>query len=120
MFICFDLTVFQNYLLKIIVIVKFYVHGCSACVYVCEPHAWCAQRPEKGVQWPGIGATNGYEPSLGPLEDQPALLAAEPSLSSPQIVVLKIFFIYLHVFMSVYMTYLWVLETRKEHYIISS
>ena len=54
----------------------FYVHQCFACMYVCE-----------GIRAPGTGVTDscelpygGWELNRGPLEKQPVLLTAEPSL----------------------------------------
>jgi hypothetical protein len=49
-------------------------------------YAWCPRRPEEGIIPPGTGVTSSYELlcvcwelNLGPLEEQPILLAAEPS-----------------------------------------
>ena len=55
--------------------------------YARVPCVWCKQRPEEGVGYPETGVTEGWEPScgcwelnLGPLQEQPELLTAEPSL----------------------------------------
>ena len=67
------------------------MHGSvlPACMYVCLMHAWCLRKPEKGIGFPGTGVTDGREPpcgcwglNLGPLEEQPVLLIAEPPLQS--------------------------------------
>ena len=54
---------------------------------VCRAHAWCLQRPEECVTaHPGTRVTDGYESpggwwglNLGPLEQQPLILATESS-----------------------------------------
>ena len=50
-------------------------------------HTRCLRRPEEGVRFPGIGVTDGCEPSFrfwelnsGLLEGQPVLLTTEPIL----------------------------------------
>lgn len=53
----------------------------------CSPcNAGCLQKPEGGTIFSGTGVKNSYEPPYGrhlipgPLEEQPVLLVAEPSL----------------------------------------
>lgn len=57
-----------------------------ACIHVHHKLAWCQLRSEEGARYPGTGVTDGYElpnrcweldPS--PLQEQPALLTAEPA-----------------------------------------
>ena len=66
-----------------------------ACIYVYDVCACCPQTLEEGIRSPVSGITDGCELSYGyqeshpgPLEEQPVLLSAEPSLqlltSSPQ------------------------------------
>lgn len=57
-------------------------------MYVYYIHVWCLRRPEEGIASPQIGVSQGrklpcefWEPTLGPLEEQPLLLLSiEPSL----------------------------------------
>lgn len=58
----------------------------SACMYVCNGHFRCLQRPEEGIEFSRIGVTYGFESlyecwELNPgfLQKQQALLTAEPS-----------------------------------------
>jgi hypothetical protein len=55
------------------------------CMYVYHLHAWCAWKPEEAIRSPGKDATDSCELSfwcwnLGPLEELPVPLTAEPSL----------------------------------------
>ena len=63
----------------------------GVCVCVCVL-CRCLQRSEDGVRFPGAGVSyrqlwaiwHGYwDPNLGPLEEQQALLTTEPSLQHP-------------------------------------
>jgi hypothetical protein len=30
-------------------------------IKICDMNAWCLQRPEEGIKFPGTGVTDGYE-----------------------------------------------------------
>lgn len=58
-----------------------------ACIYVYHVCVWYRQRPERGHQIPGSGITGACEPQCAywlsipnPLEEQPVLSTARPSL----------------------------------------
>lgn len=62
------------------VLFSFYVHWCSAYMYLCE-----------GIRNPGTAVVDSCEPTYGcwelnpgVLEDQPVLLAVEPPLQLPE------------------------------------
>lgn len=67
----------------------FYVYGCSVCTSACVLYAhiaWCLWEPERCLM-PRTGVRDGcelpceyWEPHPGPLEGQPVLLPAKPSL----------------------------------------
>ena len=62
------------------------------CVCVHHVCAWCFLVPREGVRSPGTTVTDGckipdecWEPNLGPVQEQQALLSAEPSLHPPKL-----------------------------------
>ena len=64
-----------------------YTNALSTCMYVYHKHAWYPQRSEDGAVSPGTGVTNGcelprgfWEVNPGPLQEQPEILTAQPSL----------------------------------------
>lgn len=68
------------------------MYGCFACISVYHLHAWCLRRPKDSIDHAPqlelqrvvshhVGARNS-----GPLEKEPALLAAEPSLQPKPLV----------------------------------
>ena len=67
--------------LYISLIIAFYVHWCFACVYVCVR---VSGPLEQELHTDSCELPCGYgEMILGPLEEQPVLLIAEPSLQPP-------------------------------------
>lgn len=59
----------------------------STCMSVCCVCFWCLMRPEEDVESPGTGIISSckllcgcWDLNLIPLEEQPMLLSAEPSL----------------------------------------
>lgn len=73
---------------KVHFIIILFLYGYFVCMCVCTVvHAWCPQKPEESIRSPETGVTNGCEPpcrfrnsNMGPLQKQPKLLTAEPSL----------------------------------------
>lgn len=69
--------------------VLFKAHGCFTHVYNCTHprHAWCLQRLDRGIGFPGTVLTNGFElPCVcwqlkpGPLQEQQVLIGMKPFL----------------------------------------
>jgi hypothetical protein len=58
-----------------------------ACTSVHHMCVYCPQRPEEGVRVPKTGVTDsceGWDSNLDPLDKQPVLVTAEPSLQPQQ------------------------------------
>ena len=63
------------------------------CTHACVPRVWLVfTEASEGVRFPGAAVTDGceqtcgcWESNLGPLEGQPELLTAVPSLQPPQL-----------------------------------
>ena len=56
-----------------------WVLACLYYVHICVMYVWCPQRPEEGAGSLGTGVQMVRSHYMGPLEEQPVLLIAEPS-----------------------------------------